>query len=307
MTGDNVTFQTNNVVLSKNYSSTEQVNSIQQLLAYDLIAGTEDEKFRFLPGFLSNYNFTKDPSKVLDIKFTTHMIVVNSQKDSMSPLLLAANPKKGKSQTVTPTLPKLHGPEIPGALSKKSKRPKSKRSPTKTMVTPPKLTKGSEQSHSVFSGTDELEKESDEEEVIVVGDDMDEDPQDDAEVRTSSPNQTKPELSHVQESASNSSTSMSSLDKSSFSISDLYKGLNVITELLKYINNVVKDDPVTNKKIDEAIKTFAKISTYTTKILSLVKAFDFSTLQSTMKDLQAHALKQEEASAAWTKFSTNLA
>nr|GEY13342.1 hypothetical protein [Tanacetum cinerariifolium] len=211
----------------------------------------------------------------------------------MSPLLLAAKPKKGKSQTVTPTLPKSHGPEIPRALSKKSKRPKSKRSPTKTMVTPPKLTEGSEQSHSVFPGTDELEKESDEEEVIVVGDDMDKDPQDDAEVRTPSPNQTQPELSHVQESASNSSkvavsyadfkasikeyhkeniayrdqtdklvaASMSSLDKSSFSISDLYKGLNVITELLKYINNVVKDDPVTNKKIDEAIKTFAKIST----------------------------------------------
>ncbi|GJZ72280.1 hypothetical protein Tco_0636131 [Tanacetum coccineum] len=79
--------------------------------------------------------------------------------------------------------------------------------------------------------------------------------------------------------------SMSSLDKSSSSISDLYKGLNVITELLKDINNAVKDDPSTNKKIDEAIKMFAKISTQTTKILSLVKTFDFSTLQSTMQNL----------------------
>ncbi|GJT70046.1 hypothetical protein Tco_1029332 [Tanacetum coccineum] len=78
--------------------------------------------------------------------------------------------------------------------------------------------------------------------------------------------------------------SMSSLDKSSSSISDLYKGLNVITELLKDISNAVKDDPATNKKIDEAIKTFAKISTQTTEILSLVKTFDFSTLQSTIID-----------------------
>nr|GEX02633.1 hypothetical protein [Tanacetum cinerariifolium] len=78
-------------------------------------------------------------------------------------------------------------------------------------------------------------------------------------------------------------SSICSLDKSSSSINDLYKGLNVITKLLKDINNDVKDDPATNKKIDEAIKTFAKISAQTTEILSL------------------------EASAAWTKSSTNLA
>ncbi|GJT67766.1 hypothetical protein Tco_1019246 [Tanacetum coccineum] len=101
-------------VLSRNYSSTKQVNSIQQLLAYCLITGTED------------------PSKVTDIELTAHMIDVNNQKDSVSPLPLAAKPKKGKSQTVTPTLPKSQGPEVPRALSKKSKRPKSKRPPTET-------------------------------------------------------------------------------------------------------------------------------------------------------------------------------
>ncbi|GJR49228.1 hypothetical protein Tco_1399749 [Tanacetum coccineum] len=104
------------------------------------------------------------------------------------------------------------------------------------------------------------------EEVLAVGDDMYEDPQDDAEVKTSSPGPNQPDPSHVQESASNSSSpdlkkfdntlplterqlikylrktdklveaSMSSLDRSSTTISDLYKGLNVITELLKTIN-----------------------------------------------------------------------
>ncbi|GKE66253.1 hypothetical protein Tco_1520414, partial [Tanacetum coccineum] len=64
-------------VLGENYSSTEQVNSIQQLLAYRLITGTEAS----------------------------------------------------------------------GALTKKSKRPKSKKPPTETMVTPPKPTEGSKQSH----------------------------------------------------------------------------------------------------------------------------------------------------------------
>ncbi|GKE31893.1 hypothetical protein Tco_1451215, partial [Tanacetum coccineum] len=64
--------------------------------------------------------------------------------------------------------------------------------------------------------------------------------------------------------------SMSSLDKSSTTISDLYKGLNVITQLLKDINNAIKDEHATNKKINEAIKTFSKISTQTTEILSSV-------------------------------------
>ncbi|GJT17411.1 hypothetical protein Tco_0876117 [Tanacetum coccineum] len=158
-------------VLDGNYSSSEQVNSIQQHLAYCLITGTEvdigeiiysdlvtkllnksrlkyvsyprfiscalqvllgsnytqNEKFGFLPGILSNSNFTKDPSKVTDIELTAHMITGNSQKDS--------------------------GPEVPGALSKKRKWLKSKKPPTETKVTPPKPTEGYEQSHSVSSGT----------------------------------------------------------------------------------------------------------------------------------------------------------
>nr|GEY15336.1 hypothetical protein [Tanacetum cinerariifolium] len=150
-------------VLGENYSSNEQVNSIQQLLAYSLITGTEvdrreiiysdlvtkllnksrlkyvsyprfiscalqvllgseytqDKKFRFLPLISSNFNFAKDPSKVTDIELSAHIIA---------------------------------GPKASGTLSKKSKTPKSKKPTTKTMVTPPKLTEGSEQSHPVSSG-----------------------------------------------------------------------------------------------------------------------------------------------------------
>ncbi|GJU59270.1 hypothetical protein Tco_1237036 [Tanacetum coccineum] len=54
---------------------------------------------------------------------------------------------------MTPTLPKSQGPEASGALYKKRQKPKSKNQPTETKVTPPKPTKGSEQSHSVSSGT----------------------------------------------------------------------------------------------------------------------------------------------------------
>ncbi|GKB69149.1 retrovirus-related pol polyprotein from transposon TNT 1-94 [Tanacetum coccineum] len=99
---------------------------------------------------------------------------------------------------------------------------------------------------------------------------------------------------------------MSSLDRSNTTISDLYKGLDVITQLLKDINNTVKDDPAANQKINEATDTFERISSNITEVLSLVKGFDFSALLSTVKDLQAHALKQDEKLAAWAKSSTNM-
>ncbi|GJU61786.1 hypothetical protein Tco_1243621 [Tanacetum coccineum] len=101
-------------------------------------------------------------------------------------------------------------------------------------------------------------------------------------------------------------TSMSALDRSSTTIKDLYKGLNIITELLKEINNVVKDDPATNKKIHEATETFVKMFINITEVLYLVKGFNFSDLHFTVKDLQAHVVKQEAELADWTKSSTNM-
>nr|GEX28349.1 hypothetical protein [Tanacetum cinerariifolium] len=101
--------------------------------------------------------------------------------------------------------------------------------------------------------------------------------------------------------------STSSLEKSSNTISDLYKGFNIITELLKEIKNVIKDDPVINNKISEATESFTKISKNITKVLSIVKGFNFYDLQSYVNALLAHALKQDEELAAWAKSSTNMA
>nr|GEU90178.1 retrovirus-related Pol polyprotein from transposon TNT 1-94 [Tanacetum cinerariifolium] len=101
--------------------------------------------------------------------------------------------------------------------------------------------------------------------------------------------------------------SISSFKKSCTIINDLYKDLEVVTQLLKDITKSIKDDPATNKKTEEASETLAKIFTQTTDILSLVKSLNFSTLQSTIKNIQDHAFKQKEASAAWMKSSTNMA
>ncbi|GJU33014.1 hypothetical protein Tco_1176603 [Tanacetum coccineum] len=444
-------------VLGGNYSSTKQVNSIQQLLAFSLITRTEVDIGEIIYSDLVTKLLNKSRLKYVSYP---RFILCALQVLLVSPPPLAPKLKKWKSQTVTPTLPKLQGPKASRALSKKRKKPKSKKPPTKTKrdiqlastglpfildegtrksqhlpestATHPKDSGGNKQPldrditsttpdermakttphlegslRDKYSGgnippanrepidtpvadpsgtafllsDDELDKESDEEEVLSAGDDMDEDPQDDADVRTPSPCPTQPDPSHVQESASDSSSldlkifyntlpltkrqllkyfrkmsrvlfnritkkqskqhedaavpyadlkasidqyydeniahrdqtdklveaSMSSLNRSSTNIIDLYKGLDVITQLLKDINNVVKDDPATNQKLNEATETFARISSKLTEVLSLVKGFDFFVLMSTMKDLQDHALKQEEASAAWTKSSTNMA
>nr|GEW17110.1 putative ribonuclease H-like domain-containing protein [Tanacetum cinerariifolium] len=126
------------IVLDRNYSSTEQVNSIQHLITYSLITGTKvdiekiiysdlDENFGYLLGILSNSNFLKDTSKVTKIGLTVYMIVVNNQKDSVSPPSLSAKKKKRKPHIMNPTLPKSQGLEASGAFSKKKKQPKSKR------------------------------------------------------------------------------------------------------------------------------------------------------------------------------------
>nr|GEU44751.1 hypothetical protein [Tanacetum cinerariifolium] len=60
--------------------------------------------------------------------------------------------KLTKGLSVSTSLPKSQGPEALGALFKKGQKPKSKKTPTETQVTPPtEPTEGSKKSHSVSS------------------------------------------------------------------------------------------------------------------------------------------------------------
>ncbi|GJX81374.1 hypothetical protein Tco_0330855 [Tanacetum coccineum] len=92
------------IVLGGNYSSTKQVNFIQQFITYSLITATK-----------------------IDIGE-----IIYSDLDSVSPLPLSTKKKKKKTQTVTPTLPKSQGPKASGALSKKRKEPKPEKTPSET-------------------------------------------------------------------------------------------------------------------------------------------------------------------------------
>nr|GEY17494.1 uncharacterized mitochondrial protein AtMg00810-like [Tanacetum cinerariifolium] len=115
-------------VLGDNYSSTKQVNFIQQLLAYSLITRTEVDIGEIIYSDLITKLLNKLRLKYVHILDLSHVLY----KDLVSPPPLAAKPEKGKSQTVTYTSPQSQGPEASGALSKKSKRSKSKKPPTET-------------------------------------------------------------------------------------------------------------------------------------------------------------------------------
>ncbi|GJY12426.1 hypothetical protein Tco_0381735 [Tanacetum coccineum] len=121
-------------VLGGNYSSTKQVNSIQQLLAYCLITRTEVDIEEIIYSDLVTKLLNKSRLKFNSYpRFISCALQVllgcdyTYDKDSVSPPLLSAKKKKGKSQTMTPMLPKSQGPKAFGELSKKRKQPKPKR------------------------------------------------------------------------------------------------------------------------------------------------------------------------------------
>ncbi|GKE36485.1 hypothetical protein Tco_1459890 [Tanacetum coccineum] len=90
---------------------------------------------------------------------------------------------------------------------------------------------------------------------------------------------------------------MNYLDKNSTKRADLLKALNRVTKTLKFVQEDIKDDPALNKKVFEATEAYTKNSTNLTKLLTLVKSFDFHGLMSIVKYLKATALTIERSQA----------
>nr|GEW41391.1 retrovirus-related Pol polyprotein from transposon TNT 1-94 [Tanacetum cinerariifolium] len=274
-------------VLGGNYSSTIQVNSIQQLLAYSLITGTEVDIGEIIYSDLVTKLLNKSRLKYVSYPrfiscalhvLLAHMIAINNQRDLVSLPPLVAKPKKRKSQTVAPTLPKSQGPEALGALFKKRIKPKAIWEQRLRGNKPP---------------TDMEPQNPTDVDLLGTGTKYQEDQTQSSRLRD--------QTDKIMEA------STSSLDRSSTTISDLYKGPNVITELLKDISNAVKDDPAINQKINEATKTFTRISSNVIKVPSLVNGFDFFALLYTVQSIQDHGFKQEASFAVWMKTSANMA
>nr|GEV71404.1 retrovirus-related Pol polyprotein from transposon TNT 1-94 [Tanacetum cinerariifolium] len=132
------------MVLSRNHSSTKQLNSIQQLIVFSLLTGTKIDireiifsdlmtrimaklSFKNTPNILSKIIFTKDPSSVLQTELTAFMVDVINHENAVSPLHVSKKKGKKKSQTVTQPKPKSHGLEDFRALLQVKKNSKTKK------------------------------------------------------------------------------------------------------------------------------------------------------------------------------------
>ncbi|GJX18721.1 hypothetical protein Tco_0221398 [Tanacetum coccineum] len=133
-------------VLGRNYSSTEQVNFIQQFITYSLITATKIDIGEIIYSDLvtkilnmSRLRYVLYPRFIscalevlLGLKYTHDENFGYLPGILMSLLPLSAKKKKEKTQTVTPTLPKSQGPKASGALSKKRKQHKPIKTPSET-------------------------------------------------------------------------------------------------------------------------------------------------------------------------------
>ncbi|GJY70680.1 hypothetical protein Tco_0474383 [Tanacetum coccineum] len=75
---------------------------------------------------------------------------------------------------------------------------------------------------------------------------------------------------------------------------------------LKVIQDAVKEDPALNKKVIKATKAYTKNSTNLTKLLSLIKSFNFLGLKTLVESLQASPLRQDEHLSKWANTQSAL-
>nr|GEX47119.1 hypothetical protein [Tanacetum cinerariifolium] len=274
-------------VLSGNYSSTKQVNSIQHLFAYCLLTRTKVDigeiiysdlvtmltnksRQKSSPTILSNSNFSKDPSKATPIELTAFMVAVNNRENSVTPLLFTVKKKKGNSQTPTDRgLPSMVSNEGTVKTTSYPKGPRGDKD-LEGLIPP------ADMEPLTNPVADPLGTEIDDEEVFVAGEDIDEDNQADEE-------------------------------EHQLTRGDLLNALNGVTETLKAIQDAVKEDTSLKKKVVEATEAYLKNSTHLTELFTLIKKFNFQRLKSSMESLQATALSQDKHLAEWAKLSTSIA
>nr|GEZ84851.1 hypothetical protein [Tanacetum cinerariifolium] len=226
-------------------------------------------------------------------------------------------PSTASNEGTTKTTSCLEGP-LGDKVSWRNKPP-ADMEPINLTVADPSSTGAKYQAFLLFE--DELAQESDEEEVFAIGDDMKEYTQVDKEEHhrdLKKFDNTFPltERQMIKYLRKVSRVLFSRITKEQWVQHEedvvFYADLrayafNGATKTLKAIQDAVKEDPAMNKKILIATETFTKIYLDLTELLSFLKGFNYYDLQSTVKDLQAQALEQNEQLTAWLKSSTNLA
>ncbi|GJT03007.1 hypothetical protein Tco_0824176 [Tanacetum coccineum] len=227
------------MVLSGNYSSTEQINSIQQMITYFLITRTEKEKESEVLDCDFNLTLVTGPGGFRDTASKEEKAKVQeaTHKDQCN---TTSKPTKGSQQSHPVSSSTVHDPQDPERNIQLAGTGLPFTSPDEGIraaktTSFPEGSCGDKDSEGLkppadmepqtnpvadLSGTGAEYQESDEEEVFAAGDDMEEGTQaDEEDHQSSSPNKDKPEPSHTLE------TQVSDFDSSS---PDLKKYDNIL-------------------------------------------------------------------------------
>ncbi|GKE23327.1 hypothetical protein Tco_1434839 [Tanacetum coccineum] len=158
---------------------------------------------------------------------------------------------------------------------------------------------------------DELDKESDEEEMLAAGDDMDEDPRDDAEVRTPSPGLTQPDPSHYLKKVSRvlfnriTKKQWEQHEEAAVSYADLKASIDQY-----YDENITHRDH-TNKLVEASISSLDRSSTAISDLYKGLNGLNVITellknINTAVKDDPATNQKINEATETFTRISSNI-
>ncbi|GKB50970.1 retrovirus-related pol polyprotein from transposon TNT 1-94, partial [Tanacetum coccineum] len=132
-------------VLSRNYSSTKQVNSIHQLIAYRLLTGTKVDIGEVIFNDLVTRLTNKSRQKYVSyLRFVSYALAVllgsdytHDESFGSSPTIPSNSNFSKDPSKVTPiklTAFMVAGPEASGSLPQKRKKPKSKKALTETQI-----------------------------------------------------------------------------------------------------------------------------------------------------------------------------
>nr|GEU98510.1 hypothetical protein [Tanacetum cinerariifolium] len=243
--GKYVDHPTPKVVLGGNYSSTKKVNSIQQLLAYSLITGTEVDIGEIIYSDLVTKLLNKSRMKYVSyLRFISCalQVLLGSEytQDKKIRDITSTTPDEGTTKTT------LHHEGSLGDKDSGGNILPDDMEPIHTLVADPSGTGKCLEFSSVRSLRNHRNTIKKQPSPMLI----------------SRPLLINIIMRHLLKDQTDKlvEASMSPLDRSNTTIINLYQGRDVITQLLKNINNVVKDDPAANQKINEATETFARIS-----------------------------------------------
>nr|GEW67180.1 hypothetical protein [Tanacetum cinerariifolium] len=292
-------------VLGENYSSTQQVNSIHQLITYSLIIGTKVD--------IREIIYSDRITKLLKKSKLRYISYLRFISCALEELLGLEYTQDGKFRSLlvilstNKTMPLPEGPRedkyLEGLNPPADMEPQN---PSVANLSKAYVNYQVDETQATRLGywslTRNEGKPSDDDAMLEAGDDMDKDTQADEEEHYPELKKydnilplTKRQLvkylkkafikgyyeenvDHMEQTDKVIDAAMNSLDKNSITRGDLLNGLNGVTETLKAIQDDIKEDHVLNKKVIEAIEAYTKNSTHLTKLLTLIKNFDFQGL-----------------------------